>query len=92
MKETALKDAADMLVRITGTPLTPVHLEPRHEAKHAWSTYQKSVDLLDYKETFSLEEGLKSMWDSVKDLPMRSLAFYNNYEVEEGIYSYWKRS
>ena len=91
MKETALKDAADMLVRITETPLTPVHLEPRHEAKHAWSTYQKSVDLLDYKETFSLEEGLKSMWDSVKDLPMKPLAFYQDYEVEEGIYSYWKR-
>jgi UDP-glucose 4-epimerase len=91
VKETTLKDAADMLVHITGTSLTPVHLEARHEAKHAWSTYQKSVDLLDYKETFSLEEGLKSMWDSVKELPMKPLAFYDDYEVKEGIYSYWKR-
>ena len=39
-----------------------IHLADRHgEVKYAWTTFQKSVDLLGYKETCSIEEAIKRM-------------------------------
>jgi dTDP-D-glucose 4,6-dehydratase len=40
------------------------HLADRHgEVKYAWGTFQKSIDLLGYKEDVSLEQGIKNMCD-----------------------------
>jgi UDP-glucose 4-epimerase len=68
-----------------------IHLEARHEAKAAHSTWQKSVDLLDYTETFSLKEGLTEMWKWASTQPMRDQFVWEKYELETGIYSFWKR-
>jgi UDP-glucose 4-epimerase len=39
-----------------------VHLPDRYgEVKYAWATFAKSVELLEYKEEISLEEGIKNM-------------------------------
>jgi len=41
-----------------------IHLHDRYgEVKYAWATFKKSIDLLGYKENYSLEEGTKSMCD-----------------------------
>ena len=46
-----------------------VHLPDRYgEVKYAYATYQKSVDLLGYKEDISLEQGIKNMCDWSKIL------------------------
>ena len=89
IKEISLNDAAQILLEITNTN-DIVYLEQRHEAKYAWSTFQKSVDLLDYTETISLEQGLKNMWEWAKTLPMKDRKYFTEYEIEKGIYSYWK--
>jgi len=40
------------------------YLPARHgEVKYAWGTFDKSVELLGYKETYSLEQGIKAMCD-----------------------------
>lgn len=86
-----LNDAAELLLEITGNQVNGVvHLEPRYEVKHAWSTFQKSVDLLDYNETVSLKNGLIEMWQWCKSLPMIERKYFTEYELDKGIYSYWK--
>ena len=89
-REICLNKAANILCQVTQTPHAPIYLEARHEVKHAWSTYQKSIDLLDYKETVDLREGLQRMWTDVKGIHLQPLKFYNDYEVSKGIYSFWK--
>lgn len=89
-KEISLNKARDLLIKLTGQSES-IYLEPRHEVKHAWSTHQKSIDILDYKETVDLEEGLKRMWEWVKSCPEKTQKFWTEYELEKNIYEYWKR-
>jgi UDP-glucose 4-epimerase len=88
-KHVSLNIAKDILAKVTNHN-DYVYLEARHEVKHAWSTYQKSIDLLEYKETVTLEEGLKLMWDWVKTCPEREKKYWKEYELDTNIYSYWK--
>jgi len=67
-----------------------VHLEQRHEVKYAHPTWQKSVELLDYKDITSLKDGLTSMWEWAKKQPKRKQFVWEEYEIEKGIYSFWK--
>jgi UDP-glucose 4-epimerase len=53
-------------------------------------TYQKSIDLLGYNETTTLENGLWEMWEWAKTQPNRKQYKWENYEITKGIYSYWK--
>jgi hypothetical protein len=67
-----------------------LRLETRHEPKHSVPTYQKSIDLLDFEHTVNLDEGLKDMWEWAKKQPMRERYVWPSYEIDKGIYSYWK--
>ena len=89
IKHYSLNEAADLVAKVTGKD-QKVYLEPRHEVKHAWCTFQKSVDILDYKETVTFEDGLQKMWDWVKECPERQRKFWSDYELNRDIYSYWK--
>jgi UDP-glucose 4-epimerase len=89
IKEYSLNEAAEYIKEITGHN-DVVYLEPRHEAKHAWCGYEKSVELLDYTEHVSFKEGLQKMWDWVKECPTRERKFWSEYELEKDIYSYWR--
>jgi len=89
IKETSINEACETLIKVTGTKLQPVYLEQRHEVKHAWSTWQKSVDMLGFKHSISLEEGLSTMWEWAKTQPMRNRFVWPHYELEKGIYKFW---
>lgn len=88
-KEYSINQAADVLIDVMGGG-TKVYLEKRHEAFHAWSTWQKSVDILNYSDNTSLKQGLTQMWEWAKKQPDRGQFKWDKYEVEKGIYSYWK--
>ena len=90
IKEHTINEACNILLKVTNTKLKPLYLEERHEAKHAWSTWKKSVDLLDFKHQISLEEGLTKMWEWAQTQPMRKRFFWGEYELDKGIYNYWK--
>ena len=89
IEEVSIKDACITLKDIFGDA-NIVHLEPRHEVKHSIPTYQKSIDILDFEHKTNLREGLQKMWDWAKDQPMRKRFFWENYELDKGIYKYWK--
>ena len=68
-----------------------VYKEQRHEVKVAVPTWQKSVDLLGYEDKTTLYDGLSQMWEWVKKQPNRERFVWDNYEVDKGIYSFWKK-
>ena len=67
-----------------------VHLEGRHEVKHSIPTHQKSVDILGFEHKTSLKAGLTEMWEWAQKQPMRERFVWPSYELEKGIYSFWK--
>jgi UDP-glucose 4-epimerase len=68
-----------------------IHLEQRHEVKEAHPTWEKSVRLLDYKDNTSLYDGLKEMWEWAIKQPNRKRFEWENFELDKGIYSFWKK-
>ena len=91
IKEYTINEACNTLIRVTGTNLKPLYLEERHEAKHAWSTWEKSIKLLDFEHKIDLEEGLTKMWKWAQTQPNRERFVWSEYELEKGIYEFWKK-
>jgi len=89
IKECSINQAADILIEVMGGG-NKVHLEGRHEVKYAYPTYEKSQFLLDYTEKIDLKQGLTDMWEWAKKQPKRERMFWNEYELDKGIYSFWK--
>jgi UDP-glucose 4-epimerase len=88
-KEVTIKEANDVLREIIGGG-DVIYAEPRHEVKYSHPTHEKSVKLLDYKDETSLEDALTSMWEWARIQPMRERFVWKPYEIEKGVYSYWK--
>tara|TARA_R110000822_G_scaffold128195_4_gene263893 strand:- start:2149 stop:3147 length:999 start_codon:yes stop_codon:yes gene_type:complete len=88
----SITDAAHTLIDVMGGGEI-VHLEGRHETKYAYSSWQKSIDLLEYgihtPET-DFHTGLTNMWKFYQDEPPRVSREWNEYEVDKGIYKFWK--
>jgi len=90
IKEYTINQACDILIGVTQTNLRPTYLEARHETKHAWSTWEKSVELLDFTHKVDLEEGLGKMWNWAKRQPMKKRFIWPKYELEKNIYEFWR--
>ena len=84
-----INEAANILCDITGYDNVE-HKEARHEVKWAVPTYQKSIDLLNFKDKTSLKDGLQKMWEWAKEQKDRPQYKWENYEITNGIYTYWK--
>ncbi len=84
-----LNEAAHVLSDVTGNE-NVVYLEGRHEVKHAYSTFEKSIALLGFEDKTSLKDGLTHMWNWVKEQPEREQKRWDQYEITKQVYSYWK--
>jgi UDP-glucose 4-epimerase len=84
-----ISDACDLLIDVIGSG-TKTHLEQRHEVKHAWVTHDKIKNILNYKQTTSLRDGLSLMWEWAKKQPMRERKLWSKYELDVGMYNFWK--
>ena len=87
----SIKDACSILQEVIGAG-SIVHKEARHEVKYSIPTSQKSVDILQFKHKTSLKQGLKQMWDWAQLQPKRERFIWSTYELEKGIYSFWKNN
>lgn len=85
----SIKEASEVLKRVIGDGDTK-HEEARHEVKDALPSHEKSVQLLDYEDKTSLEAGLRDMWNWAKTQPDRPQKSWDSYELEKGIYGFWK--
>mgnify|MGYP001388615724 CR=1 FL=1 len=89
VEEISIKDASTIVREVIGEGEV-VHLEKRHEVKHSIPTFQKSIDLLGFEHKTSMKDGIKQMWEWVKNEPMRERFVWPEYELDKGIYSFWK--
>lgn len=85
---TSINEANKIFIDIAGGSTT--YLESRHEVKVAVPTYQKSIDLLSFKHTTSIDDGIKKMWEWAQKQPKRNRFSWNNYEITNKIYNFWK--
>jgi UDP-glucose 4-epimerase len=89
VEEISINEASSLLLQVIGKGKRG-YLEARHEVKHSIPTYQKSIDLLGFEHKTSMKDGLKQMWEWVKEQPMRERFVWPEYELDKGMYSYWK--
>jgi UDP-glucose 4-epimerase len=89
IKEYSINEANEILREVVGGG-TVKYFEGRHEVKHSIPTWQKSIDLLDFEHKTDLKEGLTKMWEWVKTQPVRERFVWPFYELDKGIYSFWK--
>ena len=88
-KECTIDQAANTLLNVIGNG-TKKYMQARHEVKHAYSTYKKSEDLLGFSHKTSLHDGLQCMWNWAKQRPKKERFVWPFYELDKGIYSFWK--
>lgn len=85
-----IKQANAVLRKAIGGGET-IYLEPRHGAKFAYPTWQKSVDILGFEHKTDLKKGIEKMWKWVQTQPNRKRIYWYSFELDKNIYSYWKR-
>jgi UDP-glucose 4-epimerase len=88
--EYSINEAAQTLIEVMGGGEIK-YLPPRHEVKYAFPTWQKSVDILGFEHKTNLREGLTKMWEWVKLQPIRPRQIWDTYELDKGIYPFWKK-
>ena len=89
IEEYSINEACLMLKEIMGACCIS-YFEGRHEVKHSIPTFQKSIDILGFEHKTNLKEGLTEMWEWAQKQPMRERFVWSSYELEKGIYSFWK--
>jgi UDP-glucose 4-epimerase len=89
IEEYSILDSANLLKDIMGSG-DLLFLEGRHEVKHSIPTWEKSERILGFKHTTTLKDGLTKMWEWAQKQPNRERFIWENYEVDNKIYSFWK--
>jgi UDP-glucose 4-epimerase len=89
IEEISINEACKTLQEVIGGGEI-VHKEARHEVKHSIPTYQKSIDILGYEYKTDLKKGLTEMWEWAQQQPIRERFVWDSYELDKGIYSFWK--
>ena len=89
IEEYSINEANKILREVIGNS-NVIYKEARHEVKHSIPTFQKSIDILGFEHKTSLKEGLTNMWEWAQQQPKRDRFVWPSYELEKGIYSFWK--
>jgi UDP-glucose 4-epimerase len=89
IEEYSINEANKILCDIIGSS-NVIYKEARHEVKNSIPTFQKSFDILGFEHKTSLKEGLTNMWEWAQQQPQRERFVWPSYELEKGIYSFWK--
>ena len=90
IEEYSINHACEVLRDVVGGGEV-IYKEARHEVKHSIPTYQKSIDILGFEYKTNLHDGLNEMWKWAQQQPTRDRFVWPSYELDKGIYSFWKR-
>jgi UDP-glucose 4-epimerase len=82
-------ETAQIVSELSGAPI--IHLPPRHEVRHAYPTWEKSVDILGFEHKTSLYDGIENMWEWAINQPKRPRQIWDTYELDKGLYPYWSK-
>lgn len=89
----SLNELSDTIQRVSGISIPPVHIEDRpQEVKVATADHTLAKQILGYKDSVSLEAGLRMTWDWCKAKGYQKPR-YTNFEIDsERIPSNWTRN
>lgn len=87
--EYSILEACEMLKEVIGDGEVAFK-EQRHEVKNAIPTSQKSVEILRFEDKTNLRSGLEIMWQWAKKQPSRERFVWSEYELDKGLYEFWK--
>jgi len=87
--EYSILEASEILKEVIGDG-EAAFKEQRHEVKNAYATCNKSVEILQFEDKTDLRTGASIMWDWAKEQPNRKRLFWPEYELDKGLYVYWK--
>ena len=91
VEEWSINEASKVLLDVI-TEGEVIYEQARHEVRTAIPTYEKSVDILKFQHKTTLYGGLAKMWEWAKKQPKRDRFVWPNYELDKGIYSFWKNT
>lgn len=89
IRHSTILDVANIVSELSGAPI--IHLSPRHEVRHAYPTWQKSVDILGFEHKTDIYDGIKNMWEWALKQPKRPRQVWDEYELDKGLYPYWNK-
>jgi UDP-glucose 4-epimerase len=90
IEEWTINNACEVLRNVIGGGDVS-YKESRHEVKHSIPTYSKSEIILGFKHKTHLHDGLLDMWQWSQSQPNRERFIWEKYELDKGIYSFWKK-
>lgn len=91
-KEYSLNEMADILGAVAnefGYTPTIEYMEQRHEVKNAYCSHEKAKKELNFKDETDIKVTIREMFKWVILQPHREVKTIK-YEVEKGIYNFWK--
>jgi UDP-glucose 4-epimerase len=88
IEESSILDSAKIVCELSGADL--IFLPPRHEVRHAYSTWKKSIEILGFEHQTSLYNGVKGMYEWALKQPKRERFIWSKYEIDNGLYPQWK--
>lgn len=86
-----LNEVADKLLALTNSTYGKVHLQSRHEVKHAYCDHTLVKTLVGYEDKTTLDYMLQEMWNWAKVQPHRRVKNWEEFEIEDGLYEFWKK-
>lgn len=89
IESTTINNACKLMSEIIGYDNIQ-YREARYEVKNAVPSYEKSIEILGYNSNTTLRDGITAMWEWAKQQPNRKQHTWDKYEINKGIYSYWK--
>ncbi|OGW92195.1 MAG: UDP-glucose 4-epimerase [Omnitrophica bacterium RIFCSPHIGHO2_02_FULL_63_14] len=87
-----LNDLAVAVAKAMGTAPRVVHLDERHEVKHAFSSHEKFASVFGRREAVLLEKGLARMAAWVKKAGARESRAFGALEIEKNLPLSWRSS
>lgn len=85
-----LNEVADMLFEVSGQNTGKLYLQPRFEVKDAYCDHTRIKTDLNLNAKTPLNYMLAQIWQWAQTQPKRDVKQWVNYEIERGIYDYWK--
>ncbi len=81
-----INKVAEICSNITGVNLNPIHKKDRpREVKHATCSADKARELLNYKTTVSLQDGIKKTFDYIKKRGVRPFNYHTEIEIKNDL-------
>ncbi len=86
----SINELAKEVVNAMNASVESIHLPERHEVKHAYCTTSKAEELLGFKGTVTLQEGLFRMAQWAKSVGPMDPIVWEEYELEHKLPVFWK--